>query len=208
VAFRTALSNEMSVIYGPHWYTQPSLFRNTSAHQGSLRKIKKLCEQTDQSEIKLYQRHYHTPVEPPSWLIIEALPFGSCSVLYNNIKTVKDRRRVSDVFALHPTTLDSWIQALSYLRNLCAHHARVWNRWLVKIPHHLDRHATLHQTAENERLLYPHLAVIALLLVKISPQSLWKDRLFALFEEYSAVPIHWIGFQNEWVEDSFWELPS
>jgi hypothetical protein len=39
----------------------------------------------------------------------------------------------------------------------------------------------------------------------ISPGSEWKERLYQLFDKYSAyVPFNLMGFSKDWQNDSFW----
>lgn len=208
VAFKTAMSNEMGILYGPHWYLNSQLFHPTKNHQKFIEQVQEICERPKEQSIQAYKCKYHTPIYPPCWVMLEALTFGSCSLLYSNIKAEKDRKLISHVLGQPPRVLASWMRALSYLRNLCAHHSRVWNRWFVDLMQHLEDHPEVLQTAENERLIYRHLAIIIILLAKISPGLLWKDCLYNLLEDYDNLPIHWMGFQEKWREDTFWELAT
>ena len=38
------------------------------------------------------------------------------------------KREIAKAFGLDGTVLGSWLHALSYVRNLAAHHQRLWNR--------------------------------------------------------------------------------
>ena len=46
-----------------------------------------------------------------------------------------DRNNISkDCFGIDEKILSSWIHTLVYIRNLCAHHSRIWNRTLAIKP--------------------------------------------------------------------------
>jgi len=46
-----------------------------------------------------------------------------------------DRNNISkDCFRIDGKILSSWIHTLVYIRNLCAHHSRIWNRILAIKP--------------------------------------------------------------------------
>lgn len=61
-------------------------------------------------------------------MIAEVLPLGSWSKLYEHLVQSKDRKQVSKQFDLSPELLESWLHALTYLRNVCAHQGRLFNR--------------------------------------------------------------------------------
>lgn len=71
------------------------------------------------------------------WIAVEIITFGQLSILFKGLKR-EDRNKISeDHFELDEERLVSWIHALVYIRNLCAHHCRIWNRMLSikpKIP--------------------------------------------------------------------------
>ena len=87
-------------------------------------------------------RHYLHNGEPvPIWAAVEVLPFDTVSKiisLHANTKALdqlnqslhlgKNRKRAADI-----------IHGMVYLRNLCSHHCRLWNREIVIVPPVLDR---------------------------------------------------------------------
>jgi abortive infection bacteriophage resistance protein len=65
--------------------------------------------------------------KPPLWMIIEALSLGTCSKMFDNIQSKEIWNAISSYLGQHTTVLESWIRSLAYIRNLCAHHSRLWN---------------------------------------------------------------------------------
>ncbi len=57
------------------------------------------------------------------------MSFGSLSQFYNGLLK-EDQRKIAQNLSIHSTLLPSWLHSFSYLRNLCAHHSRIWNREL------------------------------------------------------------------------------
>ena len=66
---------------------------------------------------------------PPLWAMIEVMSFGSVVTLYRNSDD-DIQQRVADHFGLKRYVLGSWLLTLNTVRNLCAHHARLYNRSL------------------------------------------------------------------------------
>ncbi len=47
------------------------------------------------------------------------------------IKRTDSHNISKDCFGIDEKILSSWIYTLVYIRNLCAHHSRIWNRTLA-----------------------------------------------------------------------------
>jgi abortive infection bacteriophage resistance protein len=92
----------------------------------------------------------------------------------------------------------SWIRSMNHVRNICAHHARLWNRVLVDRPKppklgeiaDLD-HLAGYQRAENR--LYAVAAPLQYLLNSIHLASTWSDRLRAHFQTFPVSTRHALG---------------
>lgn len=79
----------------------------------------------------------------------------------------------------------SWLRSLNYLRNICAHHSRLWNSNIVdqaKITSKkyqptwsnvFSDEFNSHKTSRVAPLLF----ILSQLVAEISPKSTWKDRL-------------------------------
>lgn len=92
--------------------------------------------------------------------------------------------------------LRSWLKCLSYVRNICAHYGRLYNRPLTSKPR-LDRKA--------KKLGFPQgkiFANIYILKELIPDRKKWIDfitRLDALLTEYKdVVELERIGFPEDW----------
>ena len=136
VAFRAVLSNTMSLTYGPHWYLDKNHFGNRYGNKGGRpydhEKLLQEIDNADNASLRHYRSTYSGPEYPPSWMVIEVLSFGTCSKLFAHLKK-RQIALVSNKLGLEPKLLVSWMQGLVLLRNICAHHGRLWNR---KFPPH------------------------------------------------------------------------
>lgn len=110
--------------------------------------------------------------------------------------------------------LASWLETINYLRNVAAHHARLWNRTTtlkIRIPKpgQVDaelRHLTTIIPIENK--VYSALAVTAYLLCRIDSTNNWPQ---ALRDHVGDFPVHtgmdlWnqMGFPQDWDKLSLW----
>ena len=111
--------------------------------------------------------------------------------------------------------LASFFHHLSIVRNLCAHHSRLWNRRFVFTPTIPKRPVSLaaYFNPQTPRNLYNTLVLVRYLLAIISPGSLWEDRLVILLREHPAAEPAAMGFPENWRDldiwhDAQWKLPN
>jgi abortive infection bacteriophage resistance protein len=98
--------------------------------------IKELEDETTRSH-EVFVIHYRTRYNEyprlPLWMATEIMSMGKLSQFYSGL--LPDYQRlVSKPLGIHHSVLRSWLHTLTYLRNLCAHHARIWNRELAIRP--------------------------------------------------------------------------
>ena len=129
VAVRTQMAYVMSMAKGGTWFADASLFNNTAQHAKTLQSIADEYHRSDEQFVRAFKRKYSDPL-PPSWMTLEVTSFGTMSILYQYLKPGISKREVAAVFGVSDTVFASWLHTLVYVRNICAHHARLWNRTL------------------------------------------------------------------------------
>jgi len=217
VAIRAKMIYTLSHRHGPFWYTNPGLFSNAGTHSTTLISITKEFNRTDEKFITDFKLKYNDPL-PPSWMMLEVTSFGTLSMLYKNLASTHDRRDIARDFGLDDTTFESWVHSMVYVRNVCAHHSRLWNRvmrispnipttprfpWIsiTTLPNPLAGGPPLNL---NNRL-YFILSMVIYLLNTISPNQSFKRRLRQLLEKYPNVSIKAMGFPIGWKSEPLWD---
>lgn len=212
VAVRNTINHELACKYqNAHWYMDSTLFNESDefSHSELLRQIKNhtsksaLSGSDREKRREIFIHHYYSqydePEYPPCWMVAEILPLGSWSKVYQHLKVSKDRKLISRQFDLAPRTLQSWLHALTYLRNLCAHHARLFGRKLVIRPNN-DKGVPF----VERNFLYNSICVTHRLLKSISPETSWIDEVHDLLEELPDELLPHYGFETNWLEEPFW----
>lgn len=68
------------------------------------------------------------------WVACEVWNFGSMSTLFAGLKS-EDQDAIAQAYGVPDgRVFESWLRSLNYLRNVCAHHSRLWNRNVVEEP--------------------------------------------------------------------------
>jgi abortive infection bacteriophage resistance protein len=138
-------------------------------------------------------------------MIADVLPMGTWSMIFQSLKNKTDKKRISQKFNIASSdVMESWMHALSHLRNICAHHSRTWNRIFTITPKiYTAQHG---QFLTDNTKFYAHAITITHFLSAITNNSRWSSRLFRLFEEYPDIPKEQMGFPADWYEKSVWNF--
>ena len=224
VAIRSSLTDHMSLAYNdPHWYLDPAHFAVSRDHSRLLRTIEKTCnEQLERtaehhgdnlvfrSALEHYLTTYGAPALPPSWLMVETLTIGSLERVVRNLERRSDKTAIAKTIGTNAVLLESWLRTYVRVRNICAHHGRMWNVGIGVYPaiptskaiSWLDDKTAL--AGRRAKQLYPVLVSLQSVLDTISPRSTWAQRLSDLIAKHPHLPLRGIGMPADWRDDPFW----
>ena len=223
---RAAVSNTMSTHGegGAFWYQNASNYQNRRGYSATIEHIEDLTrrerqhtpsdrgEQADRlhypDALSHYLATYSSPATPPSWLVIELLTAGELQHLYASLP-LKYRKIIARELNLPDQVLQSWLKTYVRVRNICAHHGRLWNRFLGVYPaiprsptvRWLNDRSTFdtgNPRALERKRLYPVLVSLQSILFTISPHSTWALRLHTLLEKYHDIPLNALGKKANW----------
>lgn len=150
----------------------------------------------------------------PVWALTEILELGQLSVLYRGLRQ-QDAEEIALAFGV-PTKklMVSWLASLNYVRNVAAHHARLFNRKLQYAPARpkvglvpLLDHLRDEETAKGVFGTYNALAVIAYLLPSVEADTEWHRRLVAFLQTFPTshvLSISSMGVPQGWESLDLW----
>ncbi|MFE4470751.1 Abi family protein [Leifsonia sp. NPDC056824] len=162
------------------------------------------------SALEHYLTTYGTPELPPSWLMVETLTIGQLANLYRNLKRRSDRTAVAASMGLTSPVLESWLQTYVRVRNVCAHHGRLWNVGLGVYPVVPTSRSIAWLRGPDAlperslKRLYPVLVSLQTILSTVSPRSNWSARLHDLIGTRPAMNLAGMGVPAGWAQDEFW----
>lgn len=213
VAIRSSISNIMSYHHGPHWFMDESHFVQTRfRHADLIDKIKRETGHPDgptgnSKRREVFLEHYYSkydePDLPPCWMVAEVMPIGTWSLVFSHLKNRKIQQEICKPFGLHYKVMASWLHSLNYMRNLCAHHARIWNRSFSITPMKMKKYEKQFRFSTS---FYAQAAVMNVFMSVIADGSKWPKRMDNLFAKYKKVPGKAMGFIDGWQDDPFWRI--
>lgn len=204
VAMKATLSSEGASATDPFWLSDAANF-----DRGSHPQIQQMMEEyignRDQAHQHVFINHFmqkYSNPYPPCWMMMELFSFGAISKIYKNAKGAI-RLRVANHFGLQHDVLESWLHSLSFARNVCAHHGRVWNRRFTIKPK-IPRLYNPYLPAECHDRLYAICAMTWHLIAIIDGESPWMGRLAHLVDNRPDVPLFSMGFPENWRDTPPW----
>ncbi|MFI5219505.1 MAG: Abi family protein [Bacteroidia bacterium] len=207
VSIRAKMIYILSHAHGPFWFQQPNLFLSPISHANALSKIGEEFNRSDEQFIVAFKNKYSDPL-PPSWMTMEISSFGSLSMLYKNLKPGKEKREIAHYFGLADTVFETWLHSIVYLRNVCAHHTRLWNRAMSirpQVPRNPRKQWLVDTNISNNRS-YFILSMINYLLQGVNPNNTFRNRFNVLLAKYSNVDVTAMGFPNTWRTEPLWKI--
>jgi len=129
VSVRTSLVYHHSHAFGPFGYlsghTLPTLRKNDFLLlQGQLKEAVNRSTSPFVTHFKAKYGVAHADL--PLWMLAEVMSFGMLFSFFRGLD--KDMKRtIANDYDLKFGVLQSWLHTLNYVRNICAHHSRLWN---------------------------------------------------------------------------------
>ena len=227
VGLRTRISDRLALTDALS-YLDSALFRPEFDHSTWLDTALARVERAKKrdSAIKHYARKYG---EYPIWVLVEALDFSDISQLFDGM-VLADQRAISESLGLvvdsdrltakqkgsyyRQDPLARWCEQFTVLRNICAHHGRLWNRFLTPASTNALRTITDLSSlpkGQSDRI-FGAILLMSFLLRQISPGTSWPNKVRHLIEsEYLPLEsrsITEMGIPQEWQKLSLWNDPT
>jgi abortive infection bacteriophage resistance protein len=207
VAFRTQLIYQPSILRGPFWFLDKSLFLKSDRWSTQIKKLEEEVKRSGEVFIDHFFNKYSDNI-PPAWMSFEVASLGLLSRLYHNIKfSFPAKKAIALHFGLkEPRVFQSWVRSMTYVRNICAHHSRLWNRTLIETPKIIQTPPANWITSfptSNDKIYY-FLCCLVYMLKQVNPGSSFASRLQMIFEKYPSINAQIMGFPAGWESDPFW----
>ncbi|MEI9928252.1 MAG: Abi family protein [Sphingomonas sp.] len=206
MAARGAWAHHLALTHGPHGYLDRNLYPRNPRYQRNLTQLQEEVSRSHDTFIAHYQSTYSSPQLPPVWMVAEVMSFGLLSKWISLLAARADRQAISRALGLNERIFTSFLHHLATVRNVCAHHGRLWNRRLTvtaSLPSGPPELAAA-MNAGAQRQIYNTLALTTFILQRIAPSSNWRDGLLELLVEHPTSDFAAMGFPHGWQQRALW----
>ena len=189
--------------------------RSTEQYAKWLEKYSTAVVHSNEDSVVHYKKKYDAIL--PVWVAVHVLDWGSLRMLYDFARD-EQRIAVANQLNISESQLSSWLLCLNDVRNVCAHHGRLYSRTFPKSPmltgedHELGflRRFVLDDVKEGngkekKGKCFAQFTIIQYLLSKMNLEGLDElPRLLHNFPEVSPVSVEYLGVPENWEELPLW----
>jgi len=131
IAVRTQLTNMFTLKYGPFGHLNPANLPRIDHDRWNdlIRKIRDEAVHSQERFVEHYNQKYAEEIDLPLWMAVELMTFGMLFTFFRGSES-EIKRSVAAVYGISAEVLESWLHCLNQVRNICAHHGRLWNKVL------------------------------------------------------------------------------
>lgn len=208
VALRAKLTDTYSNAHGFYWYTDKNHFDDIAVFDQINEQIAGHFKDPQERFLKSFKLKYTSEVLPPSNMALEVLTLGKLSRLYKGLSNKAEKMSIAKDFGLPSNILSSWFLYLTNVRNICAHHSRLWNRRVTAhrpvIPTRKDYKFNGELSEDFNTTVYGIVSLISRLLEGINPGNRFIEKLTSLIDEYPCISSTSMGFPASWKKAPAW----
>lgn len=212
IGIKTAIIQVFAREKGPFGYTERDSLPNIDDEEFN-DLIHKLQDDTESSKaqfvIAFREKYGDDHSNLPLWMAMELMTFGSMLKFYEGMDK-ELQNEIAAKFYQQKASFISWLKSLNVVRNICAHHDRLWNRVLGVKPILYPKNDEKKRKSKwfspipiNNNRVFATITLIIECLSVIAPKSGWKSRLLKLLDNYPDIPISEMGFPKYWKQTPF-----
>ena len=211
VAVRCSMIDTIAVRHGSFAHLDrrnvPGAKRNE--HSELVCKLQREAEKSSEDFVRHFRSTYRQFPDLPMWAAGQLMSFGSIVKLLSWTEN-KIQKELGRRYALPRPVFMSWLLTLNYVRNVCAHHNRLWNRELgvkPELPTAKTDNRWHDPSAIGNDRLFVLLLILRRMLHHIAPGSGWHERTTHLFDDFSDIPLGRMGLPADWRQQALWVSP-
>jgi abortive infection bacteriophage resistance protein len=205
VSIRTAVTYRIGMAYGAFGHESPANFHPKFDHGGWIRKLRDETLRSSDAFVSHFAGRYEEFPALPIWMTTELISLGTLSRLFKGMQP-GDKRAVAQPMNLHHRRLQDWLHVLTYVRNVCAHHSRLWNRELAIRPAAMPEPHWNSPLLPRQDRVFCVLLMLRHLLRQFGNGDAWRDQCNALLRPVAANPQLRVvmGMGHDWIDHPHW----
>jgi abortive infection bacteriophage resistance protein len=219
IGFRSKLIHHLSLGYGGLWYENSALFVSANKTKKGITKtvhahiLDDLRQEFDRSQEPFIQDHHgRYPLQSAdAWKILEVASMGLISRLYKNLnRNLPERGLIAGEMGVNsPAVFSGWLEAVSAIRNVIAHHSRLWSRMVVIRPKMILKNPCepwFDHPLKKGQLDKPFAVISCMVYLckHLEESNAVKHQILSLIRDHPGIPIYKYGFFNDWESEPLW----
>lgn len=134
ISFRKQLAAHLALKYDPFVHLDPTRMKDRKRWANTISRVHNEYAASNEEFARHNKTKYGEYHLPAIWVTVELMTLGGLRHLFQNWAERADRQAIAQCYGLEEPVFDSLIEHLEAIRNICAHHSRLWNRHITKGP--------------------------------------------------------------------------
>lgn len=127
IFIRTRMSYELSHKWGTFAQYDTAMFQDQTRYAEWLAELENTIKYSKEPFIEEYSNKYNGFPRLPLWIACEVMSLGNLSTFYSILRR-EARELICSPVNINHEVFKSWLHTITFLRNICAHHSRLWSR--------------------------------------------------------------------------------
>jgi abortive infection bacteriophage resistance protein len=206
---RSVIAHIFGDRYGAFGHLDKDNFKPSFDHSSWLAHVRDEADRSSELFVEHFRNNYDGFPDLPCWIATEVMSFGSVSKMYGGLKD-QCSTPIANRYNMQKGDFESTLHHLSYVRNVCAHHSRLWDRvWAItpRVPRSQYWQPPL--VPERSRV-FVTLLIICRILKRCSAIGSfavnWRRRVNELMKNPPATgrALKQMGMPSDWYKHPYW----
>ncbi len=157
--------------------------------------IQRETKRSSEIFVSHFKKKYHSEILPV-WMVVEIISFSTLSKFFKALKP--NHETMTTKLDVPASVFKNWLHVINHIRNICAHHSRLWNKQFViksLIPKKIEKFNSI----KNDRV-FVLILILQYMFEGLNTADGFKEKIEALLCEYPEIPIVHMGFPDDWKE--------
>jgi len=157
--------------------------------------IQRETHRSKEAFVTHFKKKYESDILP-IWMVVEIISFSTLSKFFKALKS--EQETLTSELDMPPKVLKNWLHIINHIRNICAHHGRLWNKqFAIKalIPKKIHQFKDL----KNDKI-FILIMILNYMFKNMDTGNEFSEKIHNLLKEYPEIPLKALGFTKDWKE--------
>ena len=172
-----------------------NLNANYNEYFNLMQTIQRETSRSKEAFVSHFKKTYHSDILP-IWMVVEIISFSTLSKFFKALKS--EHETLTKELDIPPKVLKNWLHMINHIRNICAHHGRLWNKQFA-IKALIPKKIAQFQDVKNDKI-FILIMLLEYMFKHLDTAGDFSHRIKSLLSEYPEIPLEGLGFTDDWEE--------
>lgn len=160
-----------------------------------MKTIQRETSRSKETFVSHFKKTYASDILP-IWMVVEIISFSTLSKSFKALKA--EHETPTSELGVPPKVLKNWLHVINHIRNVCAHHGRLWNKQFA-IKTQVPKKVSHFKNLRNDKIFIP-IVILNYMFQRLDTADNFSIKIKELINEYPAIPLKSMGFTDDWKE--------